>query len=296
MPKVNEYYPHHWYEYGEKYKDWIKLKFEDGILEVRFHTDDGPMQWCSGPQAAIDNICFDINHDPDVECVIITGTGDYFMKGNISTKDPRAASAGWSDDWRNPWSTYDYWYHYQTLEPLNIAFLQCPVIAAVNGPQHVHPELTLCGDICIASDNAYFTEFHFKNMGVPPGDGTWPIWRELIGHNRARALMYMGGKVTAQDLLEWGVLYEVMPLEKLNDRAWEIARQVMKTPRYGRRMTRTLLNQHWKRLFVDELESGLAHEGFAGICDADFWSDEECKRAQGAGSDVGALEFENENK
>ena len=80
MAHVNEYYPHHWYEYGEKYKDWLKLKYEDGILEIRFHTDDGPMQWCSGPQSAIDNICYDINHDPDVECVIITGTDDYFMK------------------------------------------------------------------------------------------------------------------------------------------------------------------------------------------------------------------------
>lgn len=295
MPRVNEYYPTHWYEYQEKYKDWLKLKFEDGILEVRFHTDDGPMQWCSGPQSAIDQISFDINHDPEVECVIITGTGDYFMKGNMSTKDPRASAAGWTDDWRNPWSTYDYWYHIQTLLPLNLANIQVPIIGAVNGPQHVHPELTLCNDICIASERAYFTEFHYKNMSAPPGDGTWPIWRELIGHNRARALMYMGGKITAQQLYDWGVLYEVTPHDKLHERAWEIAREIMKKPRYARRLTRTLLNNYWRKIFVDELQVGLAHEGWAGMLDSDCWSDDVCKRdLNKKDSDPGALNFSND--
>ena len=69
----------------------------------------------------------------------------------------------------------------------------------------------------------------------------------------------------------------------------------MKTPRYGRRMTRTLLNQHWKQLFVDELETGLAHEGFCAICDdVNLWKEEEVKRGCGAtGEGFGALDFEN---
>ena len=278
MPKINEYYPRTWREYGDNYKDWIKIRFEDGILEIKFHTNDGPLQWSCGAQAAIDHLCYDINHDPEVECVIITGSDDYFMKGNLTPDDPRAERAGWLDDFRTPWCTYDYWYHNQTLEPLSIVNLQVPVVAAINGPQHVHPELTLCADICLAADHTYFTEFHFAISSVPPGDGCWPIWRTLVGHNRARALMYMGGKITAQDMLDWGVLYEIMPLEKLNDRAWEIARFIMQKPRYARRLTRTLLNNHWKECFVRELEPGLAHEGFAAVCDAPRWTDAECKR------------------
>ena len=111
-------------------------------------------------------------------------------------------------------------------------------------------------------------------------------------HKKTEAIDFIGHN--AQELYEWGAIYEVMPLEKLNDRAWEIARQIMKTPRYGRRMTRTLLNQHWKRLFVDELETGLAHEGFCAICDAPFWGEEQVKRGVGAKEEgFGALEFEN---
>ena len=295
MAYINEYYPTHWYEYGPKYEDWLKLRFEDGILEVRFHTDGGPCKWSSGPQAAIDNICYEINHDPDVEIVIITGTGDAFFAGNLNLDDPRAERAGWFADSRTPLETFDYWYHYQTQEPLNIMNLQVPVIAAVNGGQHVHPEITLCSDICIASENAFWTEFHYAIAGVAPGDGAWPIWRELIGMNRARALMYLGGKITAKQLYDWGVLQEILPIEKLNERAWEIARQLLQKPRYSRRLTRALLSKRWKQLFLDELESGLAHEGYGVLCDAPFWTDAQCRRdvVTDAESDAAGSEYVN---
>lgn len=277
--RVNEYYPHHWYEYGEKYKDWIKLKYADGILEVRLHTDDGPLKWSSGPQAALDNIFYEINHDPDVEVVIITGTGEFFMEGLLSPDDPRAEAAGTFANIRTPYMTADYWYHYQTQEPLNIMNLQVPVIAAVNGPQMVHPEITLCSDIVLASDNAKWMEFHYAIGGNVPGDGAWPIWRTLIGHNRARAMMFLGDSVTAQQLYEWGVVYEVMPLEELNGRAWYYAYKLLEKPRYARRMTRSLLSHTWKELFLAELETGLAHEGYATVCDSPYaWKEDEVKR------------------
>jgi hypothetical protein len=32
-------------EYAERFKDFFKFKRENGILEVRMHTNDGPVKW-----------------------------------------------------------------------------------------------------------------------------------------------------------------------------------------------------------------------------------------------------------
>ena len=34
-------------EYQEMFKDWFAIKREDGIIEIRMHTNDGPAQWSS---------------------------------------------------------------------------------------------------------------------------------------------------------------------------------------------------------------------------------------------------------
>lgn len=276
--KVNEVYPARLEEYAEKYKEWLKFRREDGILEVRFHMNDGPLKWSGGPQHAILHACHDINHDPENEVVIITGTGDGFIEDMLPPKESQkeGKNVGNTGSYRNPYQVYDWWYHIQTEEPISVLGLQMPVIAAVNGPTTQHPELSLTADVCICSENATFSEQHFSRFGVPCGDGTWPLWRTLIGHNRARYLMWMGGVLTAAQAYEWGAVQEVVPLEKLNERAWEIARMIMKQPRYTRRMQHQITAKYWREVYTREIDFGLAHEGFAAVSDnPDVWSDTE---------------------
>lgn len=278
MTHMNEVYPSHLEEYAEKYKEFLKFKREDGILEVTFHYQDDELRWSGGPQHAILRACEDIQHDPENECLIITGTGDTFCNKGLDADDPNNERLGALSDWRTPLSTYDWWYHIQTREPNAVANLQIPIVSAINGPMFVHPELLLIADIILCSDNATFTETHFAASQVPPGDGTWPLWRELLGINRARYFMWMGGVINAQQALELGVVNEVMPLEKLNDRAWEVARMIMKKPRYARRMTHMITSQIWRDVYCGEMEFGLAHEGYAAVADSARWNDEDVQR------------------
>lgn len=271
-------YPTRLEDYAEKYKDWLKFRRKDHILEMRMHTDDGPMEWNCDAQAAINAVCHDINNDPENEVLIITGTGDSFIGKSLPFDDPRAKES-WPFDWRTPWATADCWYRNQTREPMALAYIQIPVISAINGPMLVHPEIALFADINICSDNAVFGEAHFSGARCVPGDGTWAIWRTLLGLNRARYMMYMGQTLTADKALEFGVVNEVLPQDKLNERAWEIAEKIMEAPRYTRRLTRSLLSHEWKQLMLDELESGLAHEGYAALCDrSDTWSEAQAER------------------
>ncbi|MBR4861242.1 MAG: enoyl-CoA hydratase/isomerase family protein [Firmicutes bacterium] len=271
-------YPTKLEDYAEKYKEWIKFTRKDHILEMRLHTNDGPMEWNCDAQAAINAVCHDINNDPENEVLIITGTGDSFIGKSMAFDDPRA-KASWPSDWRTPWSVVDCWYHNQSREAMALAYIQIPVISAINGAAFVHPEVALFSDINICSEDTMFGEAHFSAAQVVPGDGTWAIWRTLIGLNRARYMMYMGKLIDAKEALNLGVVNEVLPKDKLMDRAWEIAYKLMETPRYCRRLTRSFTSHQWKRMVLEEMENGLAHEGLAALCDnLEVWAENQVER------------------
>ena len=42
-------------EYANRFK-FVKLTREDGILQMRLHTDDGPMRWNRDVQAEIERL------------------------------------------------------------------------------------------------------------------------------------------------------------------------------------------------------------------------------------------------
>ena len=49
--------------------------------------------------------------------------------------------------------------------------------------------------------------------------------------------MFRAEGISAQQALEWGLVNEVLPREKLMARAWELAEDLMKVERVTRRIT-----------------------------------------------------------
>jgi len=252
-------------EYAPKYKDYFEFRREDGILEARFHTRGGPLRWGLEVHRGIIPAMADINNDPDNECLILTGTGDSFLaefeteswiRHNFHKKF-------------NAYHGYDIFYQDQTREPFALLDLKIPVIAAVNGPCIVHAELALLNDIVICSDHTEFYEGHWDGLGIVPGDGVHTLFRELLGPNRGRYFLLTGQRIKAPEALQLGIVGEVVPHDQLLDRAWELARTVfMSKNRIQRRLTRSLLIQPWRELFVKELPFGMAHESLACY---DYW-------------------------
>ncbi|CAK7207046.1 hypothetical protein SEUCBS139899_009854 [Sporothrix eucalyptigena] len=250
-------YRTHLDEYSKKYANFFSFRREDGILEVKIHSDGGPLRWNLEIHSALVPALRDINDDPDNEVLIFTGTGDAFLG---AFDGPSWARHGFNGPFSDK-QAYDIMYRNQTREPFALLDLQIPVIAAVNGPVIVHAELALLNDIVLASDNAYFYDGHFDSMGIVPGDGVQTVYRELLGHNRGRYFVYMGEKIYAAEAKQLGLVSEVLPLDKLLDRAWEIARtKFLPKNRVQRRLARSLLIQPWRELFTKEVNFGMAHE------------------------------------
>jgi 2-(1,2-epoxy-1,2-dihydrophenyl)acetyl-CoA isomerase len=88
--------------------------------------------------------------------------------------------------------------------------LPVPFITAVNGVAAGGGcGYALAGDIVIAGRSAYFLQ-PFANIGLVPDVGaTWLLPR-LIGKARATAMMMLGERITAEQALESGMIYQVV--------------------------------------------------------------------------------------
>lgn len=142
--------------------------------------------------------------------------------------------------------------------------VEVPTIGVLNGSGG-HIELVLMCDICIMADDAIVGDPHFL-YDLVPGDGIHSCFFELMGTRRAAYAMYMSQKFTAQQCLEYGLVNEVVPHDRLIPRAYEIADFIMARHRTIRRLTSQVVKRPWKQRIVDDLDMTFGTEMFGDFC------------------------------
>ena len=108
--------------YREKYEN-VRMRREDGILEVALHTRGDPLEFNGYVHEALVHAFRDIGDDPDNHVVILTGTGDEFCT--------RISPDGF--DFFTP-TGYDKILREGTKILANLLDIEVPMIAAINGP------------------------------------------------------------------------------------------------------------------------------------------------------------------
>ena len=249
-------------EYANKYSS-VRMRREDGILEMQFHTDGGPLRWSKLAHGDLEGAFLDAGRDRDNQVIIITGTGNEYAGpavqpsgagGHHNPRKPLDAE-GWDKTW--------YWEGKHLL--MNLLNIEVPMIAAINGPAVRHAEIPLLCDIVLASENATIQDSAHFNGGLVPGDGVHVVFPLLMGVNRGRYFLLTGQVLDAREARELGLVTEVLPGNKLVARAWELARQLRQRPPLMLRYSRVLLVQDLKRRMHDLLGYGLALEGLAAV-------------------------------
>ncbi len=243
-------------QYDNQYRN-IRFERRDGILQMTFHTDDGPLQWGSGPHEEFPRAFADVGSDRENRVIILTGTGDAFSgPQGTAAGAPKRAPADWDRT---------YWEGKKLLG--NLLDIEVPMIAAVNGPALRHSEIPLLCDIVLASDTASFQDSGHFMSNLVPGDGVHVVYPMLLGANRGRYFLFTGQSIGAQEALSLGLVGEVVPRADLLPRAWELARQLTDKSDLVLRYTRVATTQYIKRMMQDLLGYGLALEGL-GWADA----------------------------
>jgi enoyl-CoA hydratase/carnithine racemase len=237
--------------YRDKYEN-LRMKRENGILEVALHTRGDPLVFNGYVHEALVHAFRDIGDDPDNHVVILTGTGNEFC-AQISPE---------GFDFFTP-TGYDKVLREGTKILENILGIEVPMIAAINGPVTAHSEYALLCDIVLAAEGAYFQDAPHAAFGIVPGDGLHVVWPEVIGEIRGRYFLLSGQKLSAAEAKEYGAVNEVVPPEALLPRAWELARHLKKQNPLTLRYTRMALSTRFRRRLQESLSYGLALEGIS---------------------------------
>ena len=137
-----------------------------------------------------------------------------------------------------------------------VAALPCFTIAAVSGfALGGGCELALACDYRIASERAVFGQPEIL-LGIIPGGGGTQRLPRLVGPSRAKELMITGRQVKSDEALRIGLADEVVPAERLMDRALELAGAVAS----GATQAARLVKQAVDSGIETDLASGLATE------------------------------------
>lgn len=241
-------------DYQTKYEN-IRLERDDaGVLQVTVHTEGKSLIWTAQAHDELAYCFTDIACDAENRAVVLTGAGDSFC----SEIDFSSFSLGTAKDWSQ------IIFEGQRLLQ-NLMGIEVPVIAAINGPATVHPEIPVLSDITIASSTAVFSDSpHFAN-GIVPGDGAHICWMHVLGPQRGRYFLLSEQTLDAEKALEFGVVNEVLPPEQVLPRARELAAKIAAKPALGARYARVVLTREIKRLIHEQQALGLTHEALAAL-------------------------------
>ncbi|KPH80061.1 enoyl-CoA hydratase/isomerase family protein [Bosea vaviloviae] len=223
-----------------------------GVLEIALHTQGGKLVFDGHVHEQFVDLFHEIGSDPDNRVVILTGSGDAF----IDAISPEGF------DFFTP-RGYDKIYREGKKVLMNILDIEVPMIAALNGPVLLHSEYVLLADIILATPETVFQDKPHFDFGIVPGDGVNLLWPEVIGSVRGRYFILTRQILDAETAREYGAVNEIVPADRLLDRAREIAEGLAALPPLTGRYTRIALTQKLRRIIDEGVGYGLALEGIS---------------------------------
>jgi enoyl-CoA hydratase len=196
----------------------VLLTQEAGVAVVTIHRPDKLNALNAATIDEIDAAFRDIDANPQVRAVIVTGSGDKaFVAGaDIGELARQTPLSGKATSIRG-----------QALLR-RIELFRVPVIAAINGfALGGGCELALACHIRLAADNARIG-LPEVSLGIIPGYGGTQRLTRLVGRGRAIELTVTGKHITAEEARRIGLVNHVYPQAELMDQARDLCQAILK--------------------------------------------------------------------
>ena len=227
----------------------IKTDLRDGVLVVTLARPDVLNSFNGAMADALVNALQSAADDARVRAVLLTGEGRAFCAGqDLAEVLPK-------DGERLPDLGDIVQRQYNPIIKA-IRRLEKPVVCAVNGvAAGAGANIAFACDITLASENASFIQ-SFAKIGLIPDSGGTFILPRIVGLQRAAALTMLCEKLDAKTARDWGLLYDVVSLDQLLDKAFAIAKRLAEMPTRGLGLAKRGFNA----AFSNDLEAQLALE------------------------------------
>jgi 2-(1,2-epoxy-1,2-dihydrophenyl)acetyl-CoA isomerase len=181
----------------------LLLERADSIATITLNRPDAFNAFNLALVREIFDTALEVDEDPTVRCVVITGSGKAFCAGG-DVKD-------FADNLPRIGVLVKELTTYLHGAVSRLVRSPKPVITAVNGVAAGGGfSLALAGDLVIAAESARFTMAYSKIAASPDGSSSYFLPR-LVGVRRALELYYTNRVLSAKEALEWGLVNRVVP-------------------------------------------------------------------------------------
>ncbi|MDA1073433.1 MAG: enoyl-CoA hydratase/isomerase family protein [Proteobacteria bacterium] len=242
-----------------RYDHYQSLAFDypaPRVLRISFNKPERYNALDSVGHREITYVWRDVDEDPDIDVVILTGNGKAFSAGGdfdmieeiISDEATRLKT------WKE-------------ARDLVYNLINCgkPVISAINGPA-VGAGLVaaLLSDISIVARSVSLTDGHTR-LGVAAGDHAVIIWPLLCGMAKAKYYLLTCDRLSGEEAERIGLVSMCVDDADLQARALEVANKLAAGAPNAIRWTKYALN-NWLRMMGPSFDASTALEmlGFTG--------------------------------
>ena len=237
----------------DRYAAYQRLKFDRPHPRVLRITMSNPGKLNAADQqmhGELGRIWRDIDADPDLSAVILTGEGKHFSAGGDFAMIERmiddfsVRAANWKE-------ARDLVY--------NIINCGKPIVSAMRGVA-VGAGLVagLLADVSIAARDARIIDGHTR-LGVAAGDHAAIIWPLLCGLAKAKYYLLTCDTLSGEEAERIGLISLVVDDAELDARAVEVATRLAEGAPHAIRWTKYALN-NWLRLAGPTFDTSLALE------------------------------------
>ena len=232
----------------------IVVEKDNGVGWIRINRPERLNAFADDMREQLERALQVLETDPEVRCVIITGSGRAFSTGG----DVKVMAELIEQD-----DTARFEHLVRTGARI-VAFIDTmskPVIAAVNGPAAgAGACLALACDIRIGSDTASLG-FTFSRVGLHPDWGGSYFLARLGGLALAAECVFTGGMMSAERCEKLGLFNRVVPHDQLESTARSLAGQIAAQPQgvtaAAKRVLRASLNAPLSEVLEMEVEAQL---------------------------------------
>lgn len=196
----------------------VSLEVADGVATLRLNRPDQGNALSLALVERLSTLVSNIDHDTNVRCVLLTGTGRFFCVGG-DIGGFRTAGDG------VPALLKQITTHLHSAIS-RLARMDKPLVIAVNGPAAgAGLGLAALGDIVLAAKSAHFT-MAYTAIGLTPDGGTTALLPRLVGLRVAQDMALTNRRVTSEEALRIGLITRLTDDADLGAEAHAQAKQL----------------------------------------------------------------------
>ena len=222
---------------------------EHGVLTLTLNRADCLNAFNDEMSFELQKALKDAEKNADVRSIVLTGAGRGFSAG----QDLRSRSVAANGETPHLGDSIR-----ERYSPIisKLRSLEKPILASINGvAAGAGASLAFACDLRIASSSAKFIQAFVKVGLIPDSAACWLLPR-LVGFGRAMELAMLGDVISADTALQWGLVNQVVPDDKLSVATQQLAQQLAQGPTQAMGLIKRAMN---KAMSVD-LDTYLAYE------------------------------------